>query len=201
MEGRTLFWLVFSIALWGIAHSFLASFVFKNFLRRLFGDGVLKFYRLLYNVFSLVSIAPILYSVLILPDQPLYEVPAPWRYLMLAGQALSAVLVLVTLFSTDLLAFLGLRQLIQEEKPGPLVTRGPYRAVRHPLYLFGLLFLWLSPTMSLNLLIVYASLTVYILIAIIFEERKLLQVFGQQYAAYRATTPMLFPGLKIRRNK
>lgn len=196
-----MFWLIFSIALWGIAHSLLASFAFKNLLRRWFGDGILKFYRLLYNLFALVSIAPVLYGLLTLPDHLLYEVPVPWRYFMRAGQALSAAVVLVTLIQTDLLAFLGLRQLVQEDKPGQLVTNGLYRAVRHPLYAFSLLVLWLSPTMSLNLFIVYGSLTAYILIGIIFEERKLLQVFGEQYAAYRASTPMLLPRLKIHRNK
>lgn len=196
-----MFWLVFSIALWGIAHSLLASLAFKNFLRRIFGDGILKLYRLLYNIFAVVSFAPVLYGLLTLPDQLLYEVPVPWRYLMRAGQALSAVLVLVTLLQTDLLAFLGLRQLVQDEKPGQLVTRGLYRAVRHPLYTFSLLILWLSPTMSLNLFIVSFSLTAYILIGILFEERKLLQEFGQPYADYQASTPMLVPGLKIHRNK
>ena len=81
------------------------------------------------------------------------------------------------------------------------MTGGLYRSVRHPLYTFSLLILWLSPSVSINSFVVYASLTVYVLIGIIFEERKLLREFGQAYADYRVSTPMLIPGLRIRGNK
>jgi protein-S-isoprenylcysteine O-methyltransferase Ste14 len=136
-----------------------------------------------------------------LPDKSLYQIPAPWSYLMRAGQVLSILLLLASAMQTDLLSFAGLRQLFEEEKQGGLVRGGLYRSVRHPLYTFSLLVLWLSPSMSLNSLVVYASLTVYILIGIYFEERKLLREFGQDYADYKSSTPMLIPGLKLGGNK
>jgi methanethiol S-methyltransferase len=190
-----MFWLIFTIALWGIIHSLLASTGFKNSLRRALGDTFMRFYRLLYNIFAVVSIAPVLYLMVTLPDKTLYQVSAPWNYLMLAGQALSVLFLFVAVLQTDLLSFTGLRQLIEEEKTGNLVTSGLYRSVRHPLYTFSLLILWFSPTMTVNSFIVYASLTVYILIGIFFEERKLLREFGKAYAEYKSSTPMLFPGL------
>jgi protein-S-isoprenylcysteine O-methyltransferase Ste14 len=49
--------------------------------------------------------------------------------------------------------------------------------------------------MSMNSFIVYGALTIYILIGIIFEERKLLREFGQAYVDYKSMTPMLLPGL------
>lgn len=200
--GREImFRLIFAIALWGILHSLLASLGFKHTLRRSLGDGFMKFYRLLYNIFAVITFAPILYLMLSLPDKTLYQVPAPWRYLMLAGQALSALLLFVAVMQTDLLSFAGYRQLIEEEKPGNLVTTGLYRSVRHPLYTFSLLILWLSPSMSINSLIVYAALTVYVLIGIFFEERKLLREFGKTYADYRSSTPMLLPGPRFGGNK
>ena len=188
-------WLLFTIALWGILHSLFASLGFKNFLRRLFGDGFLKFYRLLYNLFAVVSILPVLYLMVSLPDKTLYQVPGPWNYFLRAGQALSVLFLFIAVLQTDLLSFAGLRQLIEEQKTGSLVTSGLYRSVRHPLYTFSLLILWLSPSMSTNSFIVYAALTIYILVGIIFEERKLLHEFGQAYADYKSSTPMLFPGL------
>jgi protein-S-isoprenylcysteine O-methyltransferase Ste14 len=75
------------------------------------------------------------------------------------------------------------------------MTGGLYHYVRHPLYTFSLLILWLSPTMTLNSFIVYLALTIYILIGIVFEERKLLREFGEEYANYRSITPMLIPGI------
>jgi protein-S-isoprenylcysteine O-methyltransferase Ste14 len=55
--------------------------------------------------------------------------------------------------------------------------------------------------MSLNSFIVYAALTIYVLVGIYFEERKLLREFGDAYAQYRSMTPMLLPGTKILWNK
>lgn len=196
-----MFWLIFTIALWGIVHSLLASIRFKNFLRRTLGDSFMKLYRLLYNIFAMVSIAPVLYLMVSLPDQTLYQVPAPWNILMRAGQLISLLFLIVAVLQTDVLSFVGLRQLIEEEKKGDLVISGLYRFVRHPLYTFSLGILWLSPSMTVNSFIVYAALTIYILIGIIFEERKLLREFGQEYAAYQSITPMLLPGLKFGGNK
>lgn len=194
-------WLLFAIVVWGILHSLFASLGFKSFIRQTFGDGFMRAYRLLYNLFAVLSFVPILYLMVSLPNTTLYHVPAPWSYLMLAGQALSVLFLFVAVMQTDLLSFAGLRQLVQEVRTGQLVTRGLYRSVRHPLYTFSLLILWFSPTLSLNSFIVYTSLTVYILIGIVFEERKLLREFGQAYADYKRTTPMLLPGLRSRGNK
>lgn len=196
-----MFWLIFAIIVWGIVHSLLASMGLKDVLRRVFGDGFMKFYRLFYNVFAVISFLPILYLLAALPDRNLYEVPTPFAYLMRVGQAASALLLLIAVVQTDLLSFAGLRQLFEEEKKGPLITGGLYRLVRHPLYTFSLLILWLSPTMSLNSFIVYSALTMYILVGIFFEERKLLREFGQEYARYRSTTPMLIPGPRTGWNK
>jgi protein-S-isoprenylcysteine O-methyltransferase Ste14 len=196
-----MFWLIITIALWGVVHSLLASMGFKNLVRGTLRYGSMRFYRLLYNIFAVVSFAPILYLMVFLPDRALYQVPAPWKYLMLAGQGLSALLLLIAVLQTDLLSFAGLRQLIEEEKTGNLVTGGLYRYVRHPLYTFSLSSLWLSPSMSLNLFLVYAGLTIYVLIGIFFEERKLLREFGQAYAEYKSVTPMLIPALKFGGNK
>ena len=194
-------WLILAIALWGTIHSLFASLSFKNFLRRTLGDGFMKFYRLLYNLFALISIAPVLYLMNALPDKDLYHVPTPWSYFMLAGQAISALFLLVAVLQTDMLSFAGLRQLAEEERTGKLVTNGLYRFVRHPLYTFSLLVLWLFPSVTANSFIVYLALTIYVLVGVFFEECKLLREFGRDYASYRAVTPMLVPGLKLRGNK
>jgi protein-S-isoprenylcysteine O-methyltransferase Ste14 len=190
-------WLLLAIALWGVLHSLLASNGAKDFLRRTFGDGFMRLYRLLYNLFAVISLLPVLYLMIALPDRILYQVPAPFSFLMRLGQGISLILLVAAVFQTDLLSFVGLRQILEEEKKVPLMTGGLYRFVRHPLYTFSLLILWLSPAMSLNSFVVYLSLTIYILIGIVFEERKLLREFGVEYANYRAVTPMLIPGRRI----
>jgi protein-S-isoprenylcysteine O-methyltransferase Ste14 len=190
-----MFQIIFVLAVWGLVHSFLASLAVKNFSRRTFGAGFMRLYRLAYNVFSAISFIPVLWLLATLPDQNLYSVPAPWNYLMLAGQGLAALCLLVAMLQTDSLHFVGLKQLFEEDKSGSLVTTGFYKLMRHPLYTFSLLFLWLNPTMTVNSLVFYIGGTLYFLIGAYFEERKLLREFGSVYAEYKAVTPMLIPGL------
>lgn len=196
-----MFWLILAIALWGVFHSLLASTGIKDLFRRAFGNGFIRSYRLSYNIYAVISIVPVLYLMITLPDKALYRVSPPYDYVMRVGQGASIFLLFLAAFQTDILSFVGLRQLFEEEKPGSLITSGLYQFVRHPLYTFSLLILWLSPNMSLNSFVVDAALTLYVFIGIVFEERKLLREFGEKYANYRSATPMLIPGLNYLWNK
>jgi protein-S-isoprenylcysteine O-methyltransferase Ste14 len=101
------------------------------------------------------------------------------------------------LLQTDPWQFLGLRQLIHpsDEGDNELVVSGFYRCVRHPLYVAGLIFIWLVPIMTTSLLILNLGLTLYIYIGSIFEERRLIVEFGSAYLAYRNEVPRLVPRL------
>ncbi len=183
--------LLIGLSIWGVVHSILAS----NFAKDIIGNA--SFYRLGYNIFAVISFAPILYLMKILPDQLAYQISAPWNLLMFGGQIFAALMLILAFLQTDSLSFVGLRQLIETEKSGQLVTRGLYRVVRHPLYTFGLLFIWLTPTVTQNSLTVYIGATIYTLVGAYFEEQKLLREFGASYAEYKKKTPMLIPGLVI----
>ncbi|HMU92527.1 MAG TPA: isoprenylcysteine carboxylmethyltransferase family protein [Anaerolineales bacterium] len=193
----SIFILLLALAIWGIVHSFLASHFAKGMISLKTGGA--DFYRLTYNVFALISFAPILYLMRTLPDQPIYQVASPWNLVMFGGQLFALLMLLIAFLQTDSLSFVGLRQLFEKETTGALVTRGMYRIVRHPLYTFGLLFIWLTSTMTQNSLTVYCGATLYILIGTYFEERKLLLDFGEAYAEYQRKTPMLIPGLVLGR--
>lgn len=191
----SIFIILLSLAIWGVVHSITASYSFKDGTHKVVGDGSMRFYRLAYNAFSFVSFLPILYLSATLPNQPAYEVPGPWRFVMMAGQAISVLLLFAAFLQTDALFFVGLRQLLGagEQAPGQLVTRGLYSLVRHPLYTFSMSFLWLSPSVSQNSLTLYIGITLYFVIGAYFEERKLLRDFGKAYAEYKRKTPMLIP--------
>jgi protein-S-isoprenylcysteine O-methyltransferase Ste14 len=188
------------IAVWGLVHSLQASTGIKTYFRHRLGPSLDRAYRFMYNILSVIGFAPVIVLMRILPDQEIYTVPAPWRFIMYAGQALALLLLFVTFLQTDALAFIGLRQLIEDEKPAMLITNGFYHWVRHPLYLFGLLILWLTPFMTINMLVVYISLTVYLLGGAYFEERKLSREFGAAYTEYKSHTPMIVPGFVFKRN-
>lgn len=194
-------WLVLATVLvYGLVHSWLASRGVKARIYRRFGALASRIYRLFYNLFALISFLPVLFLVWWLPDQPLYAIPFPWFMLSLAGQFAAVLLLLVGLLQTDIGLFLGVRQLFHEssDEKQTLVVRGLYRYVRHPLYTAGLVFIWLTPVMTANLLAMNAGLTLYIILGAWFEERKLLAEYGAAYAEYRAATPMLIPRLRWR---
>jgi hypothetical protein len=77
--------------------------------------------------------------------------------------------------------------------PLAFVTPGPYRLVRHPLYVGWFTAFWATPTMTVGHLLFACGSTAYILVAIWFEERNLLEYHGERYAWYRSHTPMLVP--------
>ena len=72
-------------------------------------------------------------------------------------------------------------------------TPGPYKVVRHPLYVGWLIAFWATPTMTTAHLVFAIGMTLYILVAIRFEERDLVEHLGEAYAEYRRTVPMLIP--------
>jgi methanethiol S-methyltransferase len=110
------------------------------------------------------------------------------------------LLVLVTTFLINHFDLFGLRQVWLYLRGRPytqlrFVTPGPYRIVRHPLYVGWLFAFWATPAMTAAHLVFAAATTAYILIAIQLEERDLIAAHGQDYAEYRRRVPMLIPRL------
>jgi protein-S-isoprenylcysteine O-methyltransferase Ste14 len=110
----------------------------------------------------------------------------------------------LTVFATTCLIshfdLFGLRQVWfylrgERYRPVPFSMPGPYRYVRHPLYVGWLFAFWATPTMTIAHLVFALGTTAYILVAIQFEERDLLAAHGEDYSAYRRTVPMLVPRL------
>jgi len=52
---------------------------------------------------------------------------------------------------------------------------------------------WATPLMTVGHALLAAGMTVYILIAIVHEERDLVGLFGQEYRDYRQRAGMLIP--------
>ena len=119
------------------------------------------------------------------------------RLTLYALYAAGWVTVLITTFLINHFDLFGLRQVwlyLRRRPYTPLGFRtpGPYRFVRHPLYVGWLLVFWAAPVMTAAHLVFAIACTAYILIAIQFEERDLVQAH-REYAEYRRRVPMILP--------
>jgi protein-S-isoprenylcysteine O-methyltransferase Ste14 len=78
----------------------------------------------------------------------------------------------------------------------PLEVGGPYRWLRHPIYFGWVLLVFGAPTMTGGRLLFAGISTLYLIVAIPFEERGLQAEFGQAYRDYqRRVRWRLVPGV------
>ena len=75
----------------------------------------------------------------------------------------------------------------------PLAARGPYRWVRHPLYLCMLVMIWTYPDLTADRLLLNVLCTVWIIVGTLLEERDLVDYYGDAYRNYQSDVPMLIP--------
>lgn len=108
------------------------------------------------------------------------------------------VLVLLSTFVIDHFDLFGLRQVWlyfrgREYRDPEFKVTTLYRYVRHPLLLGFLIAFWSTPRMSVGHLEFAVVITLYVLLAIQFEERDLVASHGDAYARYRESVRMLIP--------
>ncbi len=184
------------LALFALQHSGMARPVFKRWLTRYVPESAERStYVLLSNV------ALILMFWLWRPlGGVIWDVQfVPARGSLLALYAAGWLIVLVVTFLINHFDLFGLRQvwlhfLGRPYTHLPFTTPGPYRLVRHPLYVGWMIVFWATPTMTAAHLVFAAGLTTYILVAIGWEERDLIAAHPE-YAEYRERVPMLIPSL------
>jgi protein-S-isoprenylcysteine O-methyltransferase Ste14 len=191
-------WIILlAVLIYGFVHSLLATLGTKARLRKWFGPGVDRWYRLIYNTIGILTFLPVLFLTAAFPGQELYILSPPWSYFALAGQLLALVALAIGFLQTGVWSFLGFEQVLNPtaNTSSQMVTIGLYRWVRHPLYTAGLVFIWLIPVMTTSLLALNIGLTIYLVLGAYYEERKLVREFGEAYTSYQQRTPMLIPGL------
>ena len=178
-----------------VGHSLLAAPAVQARLRPSLGAA----YRLVYNVVAAVHLLVVMgVGRLALGDLAAFDLPN-WMRIAMGVVSLAGVAVLIAgLRGYDLSRFGGVAQLraaragrhLPEDEP--LRLDGLHRYVRHPLYLGGMLVLWGLASDPLGLATA-AWGSLYLVVGPWFEERKLLRLYGQAYAEYRAKVPAFLP--------
>jgi protein-S-isoprenylcysteine O-methyltransferase Ste14 len=182
---------------WCAFHSVLITPAVTERLRRRF-PGRFRYYRIIYNLFAIVSLLPVLFYAFSLRQAPLVAWNGLWGIVpVLLGVA---ALFFFTAGSRryDSLQFLGIRQLRDDSACSVLTedcsldTGGVLSIVRHPWYSGGMLIVWARP---LDAAALWTNLVIcgYFVVGAVLEERKLKAHFGREYAAYQGQVSMFFP--------
>lgn len=100
-------------------------------------------------------------------------------------------------FHTWTVSQFGLRGFLGQEEPTKrLITSGPYKWIRSPMNINILVHLLITPAMTADRLTLLAAVAIYLAAAIPMEEARLSEVFGLEWRAYKAKTPLLIPFTK-----
>ncbi len=191
---------LFAMLLFGVIHSLTAG-RFKAVFRRWFGERAYHgLYRILYNGFALISLAPTMWLMAFNSGGVVWQVPTPFEIVFGGIQAIGLIGLVVSMLQIDVLRFAGVTQFFNYLTGGtlpladePLQTSGVYAWVRHPLYLFSLMIVWPVTTMTWGYLGLSIGVTLYFIVGSLYEEQRLLAAYGEVYARYRAHVPWLLP--------
>jgi protein-S-isoprenylcysteine O-methyltransferase Ste14 len=186
------------VAMFGVQHSVMARQSFKRAWTKIVPAPLERSIYVLITSFMLM--------IMFAFWQPITGVV--WDVKALAGQivlwgifGLGWAIVLLSTFLINHFELFGLSQTflhMRGHEPAAPRFRMPffYKMVRHPLYSGFFLAFWATPHMSLGHLLFAVGMSVYILIAIQYEERDMVAVFGEDYEAYKGNVGMLAPKLK-----
>jgi methanethiol S-methyltransferase len=125
-----------------------------------------------------------------------WALPWPWS---VAGRLAQLVGVWLTLRAASVIDIWNLSG-IRQAAGRPVVERfrvaGPYTWVRHPIYLGWVLLTFGTPEMTSTRLTFASISTGYLVLAVLFEERTLVEMFGEEYRTYqRRVRWRMLPGL------
>jgi len=183
------------LGLFAVQHSLMARPFFKRWFTRLVPESAERSTYVLFSSLALIAMFAFW--------QPLggtvWDVTDPTgRVVLYVLFGFGWGLVLFATFLISHFDLFGLRQIWLQLMGRPYTalrfgTPGPYKLVRHPLYVGWFFAFWATPTMSVTHLVFALATTAYILIAIQLEERDLVDSLGDDYRRYREKVPMLIP--------
>ena len=178
------------VALFGLQHSAMARPRFKAWWTRMVPQGLERS--------TYVMAASLVGFIMVAFWQPIplviWDVSGLGETVMWSLFGIGWALLLASGISFNLFDLLGIRQARAwyRGRPTPpltLKTNWLYDWMKHPMYAGVLLGLWMTPHMTVGHALMAGGFTLYILIAMRFEERDLSRNFGDAYQAWRLGCP------------
>jgi protein-S-isoprenylcysteine O-methyltransferase Ste14 len=181
-------WIVYCVL-----HSVLAGRDVKQKLQAAMGKNY-KHYRLIYTVFAFLFFVAVIYYEIRVSTIQLFDRSS---FILFSGVLIGAagLLLMAICIRKYFVSLSGLRSVFEENVSNSLIITGIHRYIRHPLYLGTFAFIWglFLVLPFLSLLISNAIITIYTLIGIELEEKKLVMEFGETYQRYQHSVPKLIP--------
>ena len=183
------------IALFGVQHSVMARQGFKKWWTRVVPWPAERSVYVLMASAMLIILMTLWRPI----DGTLWSVTNPLGAgLLWALFALGWGIVLLSTFLLNHFELFGLQQAwfhLRGRRAEPPELRQPllYKWVAHPLYAGFFLAFWATPQMSYGHLLLAGGMSIYMLIAIRYEERDLTTLYGADYTRYRSGVGMLVP--------
>lgn len=129
------------------------------------------------------------------PDQ-LYAVNGGARIVLALVQVGGLALTAAAARVLDGLELAGIRQVMRTPRVSPIRSVWPFTIVRHPLYLGWVLIVFAATPMTVDRAVWAVATTTYLVLAIPWEERSLLEAAGAPYSDYcRRVRWRLVPGV------
>ena len=187
------------IGLFGVQHSVMARQGFKRAWTRIVPKPA---ERSVYVLFASAALI-ILFAFWRPIPGLLWDVEGPGAMLLWALFALGWLIVLLSTFLINHFELFGLQQAwfhVRGREAAAPQLRQPffYKLVRHPLYSGFFLAFWSTPQMSFGHLLLALGMSAYMLVAIRYEKRDLVDLFGKDYEDYRQQVGMLTPRMRRR---
>jgi protein-S-isoprenylcysteine O-methyltransferase Ste14 len=179
------------IALFGLQHSVMARPRFKTWWANSIPDACERC--------TYVHAANVALFALILFWRPipieLWSIDGPFAILLWVLFAIGWLILLGGGLSFGILDLLGVVQMQRWSRGQPasrrkLKTGKLYSLVPHPMYVGVLLGVWVTPRMTVGHLLLADCLTLYVLIAMRYEQRDLVAQFGGRYVQWRTRRPL-----------
>jgi protein-S-isoprenylcysteine O-methyltransferase Ste14 len=183
------------IALFGVPHTIMARTGFKKWWTTIVPAHL---ERSTYVLLASLTLFLLYWQWRPMPELVWNVQAEAFRGVIWAAFVGGIVLILYASFCINHFDLFGLRQVYLywrgiEYFDTPFVVPILYKIIRHPLLVGWMITFWATPTMTQGHLLFALANTIYMFIAMPFEERGLSELLGDDYRRYLARTPRVLP--------